>query len=201
MRQLVVATRNPGKIRELEHLLRGTVGTVLPISSFPGTAEVEEDGTTFTENAVKKARYAALVTGLPALADDSGLVVDALHGRPGVHSARFAGEEAGDAANNLKLLEELAEVPSTHRTAAFVCVLALCTPDGICRTFDGSLPGMILHAPRGEGGFGYDPLFLVPRYGESLAQLSMEIKNQISHRGKALAQLKRYLEESGIIPL
>lgn len=193
MRKLVVATRNKGKIRELELLLEGVVAEVLPISSFPGLADVEEDGATFAENAVKKARVAASATGLPALADDSGLVVDALGGRPGVFSARFAGEGAGDAANNLKLLAELAGVPADGRTAAFHCVLAFCLPDGNCRTFDGCLPGTILAEAQGDGGFGYDPLFLVPEYGQTLAQLPLETKNRISHRGKALAELRRYL--------
>ncbi len=197
MKKLVVATRNPGKIRELELLLQGTVGTILPISSFPGLAEVEEDGATFLDNAIKKARFAALATGLPALADDSGLVVEVLDGRPGVHSARFAGPGADDGANNRKLLEELAAVPASRRTAAFHCVLAFCTPEGNCRTFDGTLSGLILEDPQGEGGFGYDPLFLIPQYGETLAQLSLEIKNRISHRARALFQLKRYLTESG----
>ena len=196
MRQLVVATRNTGKIRELELLLQGVVATVLQIGSFPGLPDVVEDGATFTENAVKKARFAAEATGLPALADDSGLSVDHLDGRPGVYSARFAGEGAGDAANNLKLLRELTGVPASERTAAFHCVLAFCLPDGTCRTFEGRLPGVILEEARGVEGFGYDPLFLLPEYGQTLAQLSMEIKNRISHRGEALAELRRYLEKS-----
>ncbi len=193
MKKLVVATRNPGKIRELELLLQGMVETVLPLSFFPDLPEVEEDGATFAENALKKARFAMEATGLPALADDSGLVVDALHGRPGVHSARFAGEGAADSANNLKLLEEMAGIPYVKRSAAFHCVLAFCTPGGECRTFDGSLSGMVLESPQGDGGFGYDPLFFVPEYGETLAQLSLEIKNRISHRGHAHAQFRSYL--------
>jgi XTP/dITP diphosphohydrolase len=201
MRELVVATRNPGKIRELELLLQGVVTTVVPIGSFPDLPDVDENGATFAENAVKKARIAAKATGLPALADDSGLMVDALGGRPGVFSARFAGEGAGDAANNLKLLRELAGIPASGRTAAFHCVLAFCLPDGTCRTFEGRLPGKILDEQQGDGGFGYDPLFLVPEYGQTLAQLSLEIKNRISHRGRALAEFRRYLGESGGNPL
>ncbi len=197
MRKLVVATRNPGKIRELALLLQGVVETVLPIGSFPDLPDVVEDGATFAENAVKKARFAAQATGLPALADDSGLAVELLNGGPGVYSARFAGEGAGDAANNLKLLEALTGAPPSRRSAAFHCVLAFCLPDGSCRTFDGSLPGIILDEPRGDGGFGYDPLFLIPEYGETLAELSAEIKNRISHRGKALAEFKKYLAEAG----
>ena len=201
MKSLVVATRNSGKIRELEHLLEGMVTTILPLNRFPDLPEVEEDGATFAENAVKKARAAAAATGLPALADDSGLVVDLLDGRPGVFSARFAGEGAGDAANNRKLLEEMAGIPAAGRTAAFHCVLALCLPDGNCWTFDGTLPGIILTGQQGDGGFGYDPLFLVPEYGRTLAELPLETKNQISHRGKALAQLRRHLEETEGNPL
>jgi XTP/dITP diphosphohydrolase len=196
MKELVVATRNAGKIQELELLLKGVVEKILPIGSYRGIPDVDEDGTTFAENAVKKARFAAQATGLPALADDSGLVVDALEGRPGVYSARFAGKGAGDSANNLKLLAEMAGIPQQERTAAFHCVLAFCLPDGACRTFEGRLPGMILDKQQGDGGFGYDPLFLVPEYGQTLAQLSLEIKNGISHRGRALEELRRYLEET-----
>jgi len=201
MMELVVATRNSGKIRELEYLLAGMVERVMPLSAFPQAPEVEEDGETFEENAIKKARAAMEATGLPVIADDSGLVVDALGGRPGVLSARFAGDGAGDAANNRKLVRELEGIPTSGRTAAFHCVLAFCLPDGCCRSFEGRLPGVILEEPRGEGGFGYDPLFLVPEYGQTLAQLPLELKNRISHRGKALAELKRYLEELGGKPL
>lgn len=193
MKKLVVATRNHGKIRELEHLLQGMVESILPISMFPDVPDVVEDGTTFTANAIKKARFAAAATGLPALADDSGLAVAALDGRPGVYSARFAGEHAGDAANNQKLLAELIGITSSRRSAAFHCVLAYCLPDGSCRTFEGRLDGIILQDFQGDGGFGYDPLFLVPEYGQTLAQLPLEIKNRISHRGRALAGLKNYL--------
>ena len=197
MRTLVVATLNAGKIRELELLLQGVVAQVLPIGSFPGIPDVDEDGATFADNAVKKARVAALATGLPALADDSGLVVDALCGRPGVYSARFAGADADDTANNRKLLTDMADSPFSERTAAFHCVLAFCLPNGACETFEGRLPGIILEEPQGEEGFGYDPLFMVPEYGQTLAQLSIEIKNKISHRGKALEEFKRYLEKVG----
>jgi len=201
MKGLVVATRNAGKIRELEALLQEVVERVLPLSVFPGLPEVEEDGETFEANAVKKARVTAEATGLPALADDSGLVVDSLDGRPGVYSARYAGEGAGDAANNLKLLGELAGTPEPERTAAFHCVLAYCLPAGTCHTFHGQLSGIILEEQRGEGGFGYDPLFLVPEYGQTLAELPLEIKNRISHRGRALEELKRYLMENDGKPL
>jgi len=121
------------------------------------------------------------------------LEVDLLGGRPGVYSARFAGKDAGDSENNSRLLRELALLPGDQRTAAFRCVIALCFPDGSCRTFTGALSGLILNEPRGTGGFGYDPLFLVPEYGLTLAELPLEVKNTISHRGKALALLKEYL--------
>jgi XTP/dITP diphosphohydrolase len=124
------------------------------------------------------------------LADDSGLSVDHLGGRPGVYSARFAGEGATDAENNALLLRELDGVPTEKRGAAFHCVIALCLPDGSCQTFDGSLAGIVLEAPRGEGGFGYDPLFLVPEYGQTFSELPLEIKNAISHRGRAMQMLK-----------
>jgi len=193
MKELLVATGNRGKLRELEHLLAGVVERLLSLADFPDLPPVIEDGATFAENAIKKARHAARQTGRVALADDSGLVVAALDGRPGVHSARFAGPDADDARNNARLLQELTEVSADRRQAAFHCVIALCQPDGECRTFTGELPGLILSAPRGEEGFGYDPLFLVPEYGKTLAELPLAVKNRISHRGRALAQLKAYL--------
>ena len=194
MKELLVATGNRGKLRELEILLHGTVERLISPRDLPSFPSVVEDGETFAENAVKKARCAALATGKITIADDSGLVVDALGGRPGVRSARFAGDDASDGENNVKLLIELAGVPADRRTAAFHCVIALCTPDGECLTFDGDLEGVLLEGPRGDGGFGYDPLFLVPEYGQTLAELPIAIKNAISHRGKALAKLKNYLQ-------
>ena len=193
MRELLVATGNQGKLRELEHLLEGVVERLLSLADFPELRPVDEDGASFAENALKKARHAAQQTGIATLADDSGLAVAALAGRPGVHSARFAGPDADDARNNARLLQELAEVPADRRQAAFHCVIALCRPDGDCQTFSGELPGLILAQPRGEGGFGYDPLFLVPEYGKTLAELPLAVKNRISHRGRALARLKEFL--------
>lgn len=193
MMELLVATGNRGKFREIEELLRDTVTKLYSLDDFPETPLVEEDGATFTENAVKKGQSAARATGKPVIADDSGLEVDLLGGRPGVYSARFAGEDAADSENNSRLLRELALLPGDQRTAAFRCVIALCFPDGSCRTFTGALSGLILNEPRGTGGFGYDPLFLVPEYGLTLAELPLEVKNTISHRGKALALLKEYL--------
>lgn len=198
MKELVVATGNKGKLREFGELLQGMVETILSPADFPGFPEVEEDGDTFEANAIKKAMSAARFTGKPVLADDSGLSVDYLGGRPGVHSARFAGENATDADNNALLLRELEGVLSEKRTAAFHCVIALCFPDGSCQTFDGSLPGVVLEAPRGSGGFGYDPLFLVPEYGQTFSELPMEIKNSISHRGRAMQMLKEAMEGQGL---
>jgi len=190
MKELLVASGNKGKLREFGELLKGVVDTILSPADFPGLPEVEEDGLTFEENAIKKARSAALFTGRPVLADDSGLCVDYLEGRPGVYSARFAGEGASDADNNALLLRELAGVPQEQRGAAFHCVIALCQPDGSCQSFDGSLSGAILEVPRGDGGFGYDPLFLVPEYGQTFSELPLEIKNVISHRGRAMQMLR-----------
>ena len=193
MKELLVATGNRGKLRELEELLDGVVERVRSLADFPEVGAAVEDGATFEENAIKKARHAAKASGLPAIADDSGLVVDALDGRPGVFSARFAGEGAGDAANNARLLAELAEVESVQRGAAFRCVIAFCLPGGDCRTFSGEVRGMILTTPAGDGGFGYDPLFLVPEYGKTMAELPLTVKNRISHRGRAFALLREYL--------
>jgi len=195
MKELVVATRNRGKLKEIQALLAGIVDIVRCADDFPGFSETIEDGETFEANALKKAREAMLYTGLPALADDSGLVVDALSGRPGVHSARFAGQGAGDGANNARLLEELAGIPAEHRQAAFVCQLAYVTPDGDEQLFSGRIGGTILDSPRGEGGFGYDPLFLVDGFDRTMAELALQEKNLISHRGQALQQFRTFLEQ------
>lgn len=194
MKQLVVATRNRGKIRELEAMLDGLVSRIICAADLDGFPDTIEDGDTFEENALKKAREACVFSGLPALADDSGLVVDALGGRPGVYSARFAGEEAGDAANNARLLEEMCGVPEEERKAAFVCTLALVIPKGIERTFVGRVEGDVMEQPRGNGGFGYDPLFMVKDFGLSMAELDLDQKNLISHRAQAFKQLAAYLK-------
>jgi len=193
MKELLVATGNMGKFREIHAYLRDVVDRVYSVADFPGLPDVDEDGATFAENAVKKAASAAEFSGIAVIADDSGLLVDALGGRPGVHSARFAGEDASDADNNAKLIKELARIPSHLRTAAFQSVIALCLPGEDCLTFTGELKGVMLDSPRGAGGFGYDPLFLVPEFGLTVAELSLDIKNSISHRGKALARLKAHL--------
>lgn len=194
MMHLVIATRNKGKILEINALLAGLVETISSAGDYAGFPETVEDGATFAENALKKAREAAHYTGRPALADDSGLVVDALNGRPGVFSARFAGDDANDGANNARLLEECRDVPDALRQAAFVCVLAFVTPDGVEQLFSGTVTGRILTEPRGEGGFGYDPLFLVDGFERSMAELGLAEKNSVSHRARAFMKFRDYLE-------
>lgn len=191
--QLVVATRNPGKLREIRRLLAREGLGVLGLDGFPGAPEVLEDGQSFSENALKKAQAIARFTGLPCLADDSGLVVDALDGRPGVHSARFAGADADDRMNNLKLLEALARVSPDQRQASFCCVMALWIEGHPPHLFEGRIDGLILTQEQGRGGFGYDPLFWVPGYNCTMAELPLDTKNQISHRGQALRQVVDYL--------
>jgi len=195
MKTLVVATRNRGKLREIGAFLTGLVETVRCAADFPDFPETVEDCDTFELNALKKAREAMLHSGLPALADDSGLVVDALDGRPGVYSARFAGEDADDAANNRKLLEEMSSVPLEQRSCAFVCAMAFVSPDGREQVFVERVGGHVLTELRGSGGFGYDPLFLVDGFDRTMAELSVEEKNRISHRGLALSRFRSFLEK------
>jgi len=195
MTELVVATRNAGKLKEIRRLLEGVGIQARGVGEFAAIPDVEEDGDTFAANALKKAQTVARLTGLACLADDSGLVVDALGGRPGVHSARYAGPGADDAANNRKLLAELAGVAEAERGAAFCCVMALCLPGAEPRLFEGRVAGRILADARGVDGFGYDPLFLVPEFGKTMAELPLDLKNRISHRGQALRQLLAWLDD------
>lgn len=189
LKRLVLASANPGKLRELEALLKDSGIEVLPQSSF-GVEPPPETGLTFVENAIK-ARHAAAKSGLPAVGDDSGLEVDALHGRPGVLSARYAGERATAAINNTRLLRDLAGVPNARRTARFRCVLVLMrsATDPAPLICEGVWEGRIATAPAGQNGFGYDPLFLVGDLSLTAAQLAPELKNRLSHRGQALRQL------------
>jgi XTP/dITP diphosphohydrolase len=194
MKQLVLASGNPGKLRELSVIL-DDLGYQLHAQSEFNVAEVAETGTTFVENAIIKARHAAAITGLPALADDSGIEVDALDGAPGVYSARFAGPNADDAANNALLVKKLAAVPAAQRSARYRAVIVFMRHAGdpsplIC---EGSWEGMIQLEPLGDGGFGYDPYFYLPDQGCTSAQLSADEKNRLSHRGAALQELKRKL--------
>lgn len=194
MKKVVLASGNRGKVREINQILAGLDFEVVPQTEFD-VPEIEETGMTFVENAILKARNAAQHTGLPAIADDSGLEVDALRGAPGIYSARYAGVGAGDEANLKKLLEELQAVPGAERTARFQCLMVFMehgmdpTPI-ICQ---GSWEGRITEAPSGENGFGYDPVFYVPSHECTAAQLSAEEKNRLSHRGQALQLLMQAL--------
>jgi XTP/dITP diphosphohydrolase len=184
-----MATRNRGKISELKKLLpdiEDVHAEIYSLEDLPGIPETEETGVTFLENALLKAGTAADFSGFISLADDSGLVVDALGGKPGVYSARFAGESCNDTDNNQKVLQLLEGIPFNERTARFVSSIAIVTPDGESYNTEGICEGIILEEPRGSGGFGYDPLFYIPELGKTMAELNMEEKNKISHRGKAL---------------
>jgi XTP/dITP diphosphohydrolase len=192
--KLVVATGNKGKLKEIRRLLEPLAIEVVGLDQFPELPEIVEDGDSFKANARKKAETVARYSRCLTLADDSGLEVDALQGRPGIYSARYAGEDATDRKNNEKLLNDLRTVPAGKRQAAFICAMALCTPEGECRFFSGLLSGIILEQPSGDGGFGYDPLFWIPEHEKTAAELSLDVKNQISHRGQALRQVVEFLQ-------
>jgi XTP/dITP diphosphohydrolase len=200
-RRILVATTNPGKVKELRAMLDADVEWV-GLSAFPGAGEIHEDGATFAENARQKATGYAKATGLWTIADDSGLVVDALGGQPGVRSARFSGEKSKGADRSLidhkniaKVLELLKGVPKEKRTARFVCCLCLASPEKILAEAQGVLEGLIGEREVGTNGFGYDPVFFVPSLNKTVAQLSEEEKNAISHRGQALRKLKPALQQ------
>ena len=197
MTRLVLASGNPGKLAELRALL-ADAGVELVAQSDLGVDDAEETGLSFVENALLKARHAARATGLPALADDSGLCVDALGGAPGLYSARYAGGHGDSAANNAKLLRELEGLQPERRGAHFHAVIVLLRhpEDPQPLVAEGVWPGSILDAPRGEGGFGYDPLFLDPEHGHSAAEMEPALKNRISHRGRAVAQLRQRLPDA-----
>jgi XTP/dITP diphosphohydrolase len=188
--KIVLASNNAGKVREINQLLVSQRIQVIPQKEFD-IPDAVEDGLSFVENAIKKARHAARLSGLPAIADDSGIEVDALHGAPGIYSARYAGEGATDQANLERLLEQMKDVPEAERSARFQCLMVYMhhaddpTPI-ICQ---GTWEGRILHAPVGDNGFGYDPIFFVPTHDCSSAQLPAEVKNSLSHRGQALRKL------------
>ncbi|MBP0128901.1 MAG: XTP/dITP diphosphatase, partial [Nitrospira sp.] len=193
--ELVLATRNRHKVEELVALLGGLGIRIRTLDEFPHAPEVVEDGITCEANAVKKARAIAEFTGLPAVADDTGLEVDALGGRPGVYAARYAGEGATYEDNCQKLLQELAGVPRERRTARFLTVAAIALPSDEVKVAQGLLDGVIAEEASGTLGFGYDSLFFVPELGKTLAQLSADHKNRISHRAKAFIQAKDLLQE------
>ena len=185
---LVIATRNKGKTKEIKALLNDFPVEIKNLDDFGPIPHLEEDGDTFDENAYKKASFAARILGLPALADDSGLIVEALDGAPGIHSARYAGENATDEQRYLKLLDDMKG--KSNRRAAFECVISIAMPTGPALTYEARCEGLITTEPAGSNGFGYDPIFFYPPYNKTFAQITGEEKNRISHRGKALAELK-----------
>ena len=185
---LVIATRNKGKTKEIKALLKDFPVNIKNLDDFGPIPHLEEDGDTFDENAYKKASFAARILGLPALADDSGLIVEALDGAPGIHSARYAGENATDEQRYLKLLDDMKG--KSNRKAAFECVISIAVPTGPALTYEARCEGLITTEPAGSNGFGYDPVFFYPPYNKTFAQITGEEKNRISHRGKALAELK-----------
>ena len=194
MNRLLLGTRNPGKVKEITTIFEGTGWTFSSLQEFADVRAAVEDGMTYVENAIAKARFYARATGLLALADDSGLEVAALGGAPGVFSARYAGDNASDADRRKLLLSELAKVDSRDRRARFVAAIAIAAPDGeVLNVSDGVCNGTIIFEPRGTGGFGYDPLFVPDGYAQSFAELSDEIKNRISHRARALMQTRDFL--------
>jgi len=184
---LVIATRNKGKTKEIKDLFKDFPVDIKDLDDFGPIPHLEEDGDTFDENAYKKASFAARILGMPALADDSGLMVEALKGAPGVHSARYAGENATDEQRYLKLLSEMEG--RTNRKAAFECVISIAVPTGPALTYEARCEGLITEMPAGSNGFGYDPVFYYPPYQKTFAELTRQEKNRVSHRGKALREL------------
>jgi XTP/dITP diphosphohydrolase len=193
--KILIATTNQGKIQEIRSLVKGLPTEFVSLSEVPDIPEVVEDGTTFEENALKKARVIARSTGMATVADDSGLCVDALNGRPGVHSARYAGQNASDEDKYRRILEEMQAVPDSERSARFVCALALVAPDGQELLFRGVCEGRITHEPQGTLGFGYDPIFYFEEAGCTFAEMDREAKNLVSHRGRALRQFAEFLRK------
>ncbi|MGP8088829.1 MAG: XTP/dITP diphosphatase [Syntrophobacteraceae bacterium] len=190
---VVIATKNRGKSAEIKGMLKDFPVLLKDLNDFGPIAEPVEDGATFEENAYKKSSFTARVLGLPALADDSGLEVQALAGAPGIHSARYAGTGATDSDNNLKLLKALSG--KANRKARFCCVLSLAVPSGAALTYEAFCEGLVLDSARGDHGFGYDPLFLYPPMGKTFAEMSTEQKLRVSHRGLALRELKNEFEK------
>ncbi|OIP28889.1 MAG: non-canonical purine NTP pyrophosphatase [Deltaproteobacteria bacterium CG12_big_fil_rev_8_21_14_0_65_43_10] len=193
--EIVIATRNEGKLQEIKELIKGLQVEVLSLKDIPEVPVVREGGSSFRENALMKAEVIASFTKKVSIADDSGLAVDFLKGEPGVYSARFAGEDANDGENNKELLRRLEGVPISKRGATFRCVIAVVTPEGKKDIAEGECRGIIQFEEKGEFGFGYDPLFFVPEYRRTFAELSPEIKNKISHRAKAMEKLRVVLKE------
>jgi len=191
--EIVIATRNPGKFREITAILKSPLIKFLSLLDFPKIPEIIEDGATFAENAQKKAMIISELTGRFALADDSGICVEALQGKPGIFSSRFAGENATDEERCQKLLKQMEGIPLTKRKAAFVCAIAIASPQGKVQAVEGKCSGLISLSPRGTHGFGFDPIFLLPKLGKTMAELTPEEKNKISHRARALRKIKKIL--------
>jgi len=191
--RIVFATKNEGKVKEITEMLVSIDIELVSLNHFDSLPEIVEDGKTYLENALKKAKIISEFTGETVLADDSGLQVDVLGGEPGVYSARYAGEGATDEENNVKLLSKLKHVPEEKRTASFFCALVLYHQDGKYSSFEAEWQGRIIDERRGTNGFGYDPIFLSPQLNKTAAELPPEIKNKISHRGQAFAKLKSHL--------
>jgi XTP/dITP diphosphohydrolase len=192
--EVVLATRNPGKVREFLDLMRDLPIQVYSLDAFPQIGSLREEGITYTENAISKAATVARLTRRVTVADDSGIEIDALEGKPGAQSARFLGEGASDTARNARIVRLLHAVSAERRTARYRAIVAIALPDGETRTFEGTCEGRIATAPRGSGGFGYDPVFLVPAYGKTMAQLPPGVKNRISHRARAFAAARPFLK-------
>lgn len=196
MTKLLLATTNKGKIREYATLLGGLPVEVVTLAEVGIEADVKETGATIAENAVLKATEYARRSGLLTLADDSGLEVDALGGEPGPRSARYAGQGVSDEERNRFLLKKLERVPGERRTARFRCVIAVATPEGGVRTAEGTCEGIVAREPRGSNGFGYDPIFSIPSLGRHMAELALDQKNRVSHRGKAMAAARALVKEA-----
>lgn len=198
MKTIVLATKNQGKLRELQKATEDMAIKILSLSDFPDSPDCPETGSTFEENACQKALFYEKITSLPCLADDSGLEVKILKGAPGVFSARYAGENATDDQNNKKLIEELKDVPYEKRDGKYCCVLAYAEQGNIAATFEGTCDGKILLSPHGEGGFGYDPYFYIEDLEKTAADITIEEKQKISHRGQAFALWKKwFMEQEG----
>ena len=193
--KLLIATHNPGKIKELSICMEQTPFELLSLSDAGVDLDVEEHGRTYAENASLKATTYADVSGFPTLADDSGLEVDALDGEPGIRSARYAGEDATDCDRVAFLLEKLNDTPHTHWTARFCCVIALARPRGTVELFSGQCDGLIVNRPQGTMGFGYDPIFKIPELGKTMAELRLDEKNRVSHRGRAVQSMVSTLRD------
>lgn len=194
MKEVIIATKNPGKAKEFEHIFSSRGITVRTLLDYPEIPDVEETGTTFEENATLKAEAVSKALGIMVIGDDSGLIVDALEGRPGIYSARYAGEPKNDQNNTDKVLSELVDIPEEKRTARFYCALAVAVPGQETKTVSGTCEGRILEERRGTNGFGYDPVFYVPEKSLAMAELSSEEKNKISHRANALKKLDVVLD-------